>query len=333
MFRTVFLSAMSEKSAVETTNVLGFFNGNRWPIQLVISSLNVTLHLQPGEYIKDRAGRKINDPFFENYAKNRQLFRETTDKAVPIIRVPPPNNTPRPHDGHSVHQVTEFTHTPAGVRVPVMPKPKVVPVQTINKNSVQTMTMDEARKRGLAHRTREVPEDYGLTDTDTALPPRSPPPLRIATDLKPTKPTSLPQELLEAAMEEMPEGRSALVHSLSQNVTAPPPEEEAPSGFLNTITQNAPANSPIVAGPGTPARPKPASAPLEESMPEPAVPEPPVEEEQAPPQEPRPITARNKYVCMDCGLGFPFRSQLHRHAATKHKDLVDAIMASYMEES
>jgi hypothetical protein len=320
----------TEKTAVETSTVVGYYNGNKWPIQLVISSLNVTLHLQPGEYIKDRSGRKINDPFFEAYAKNRQLSRETTDKAVALIRVPVPSATPLPHDGQSVRQITEFTHTAAGVRVPVMPKPKIVSPQAINKNSVQGMTIEEARQRGLAHRTREVPEDYGLTDTDAALPPRSPPPLKIATDLKPMKPVSLPKELIEAAMGEMPEGRSALVQSLNQTGGVPPSEEEeAPPGFLNTVTQNAPPNSPIVAGPATPARPPVRPAPVEEALPAPMLDEPPVEEEQAPAVEPRPVTPRDKYVCMECGTGFQFRSLLFRHASTIHSEVADAIMAPY----
>lgn len=316
------------------TKTCGYYNGNKWPIQLVISSLNVTLHLQPGEFVKDRAGRKINDPLFDAYAKNRQLFRETSSTPVPLLRVPAPSSKPAPHDGQSVRQITEFTHTAAGVRVPVIPQPRNIAVQAVNKNSVQAMTIEQARKSGLVHRTREVPESYGITDTDSALPPRLPPPLKVATDMKPSKPVSLPEGLLAAAAEDVPAGRAALVQQLSQKVPESLPEEDDEAvGFMNAVTHNAPPDVNISTGPETPvpSRTKvPRNAP---QLPEPElaqVDEPPAEDEQdvALPA-PRQVTPRNKYVCSACGLGFPFRSQLERHAISKHKDDIEAILSVY----
>jgi hypothetical protein len=68
-----------------TTHTVGYYNGNKWPIQLVISKLNITLHLQPGEYILDQSRRKINDPFFDAY---KQLSKEISDDPVPLLTVP-----------------------------------------------------------------------------------------------------------------------------------------------------------------------------------------------------------------------------------------------------
>lgn len=73
-----------------TTHVLGYYNGAKWPIQIVFPKLNVTLTLEPGQFICDSTGRKINDPLFEPFAKHeRMLKRELSDVPVPICRVDP----------------------------------------------------------------------------------------------------------------------------------------------------------------------------------------------------------------------------------------------------
>src|SRR5437879_6083420 len=84
------IERMAQKGTKQntTTTTIGFYNGNHWPIQLVISKLNLTLTLQSGEYILDSKGRKINDPFFETFADHKQLMREVSDQHVPIISVP-----------------------------------------------------------------------------------------------------------------------------------------------------------------------------------------------------------------------------------------------------
>ena len=70
------------------TKTSGYYNDEKWPIQLVISKLNVTLNIKPGEFILGRDGRKINDPYFEVFT-GHGLSREVSDVPVPINNIPP----------------------------------------------------------------------------------------------------------------------------------------------------------------------------------------------------------------------------------------------------
>jgi hypothetical protein len=326
---------MSNSAAAETTNIVGYFNGNRWPIQLVISKLSITLHLQPGEYILDRLGRKVNDPFFEVYANSKQLQRETVDKPVPVIRVPVAAATVTPrHDGHSVRSVTRFKEDEKGIRRPVMPKPLVTAEQPINKPSVIGMSMQEARKAGLARRTIEVPEEYGVTDTEgSPISVSEAPPIKYARDTSRTKAPDLPKQLTE----EVPEPRKALVQQLEKGATTNKSLDSA-TGFMNTVIQTAPPDAPVLAGTPTPEGSVDTGGPLPEpEVTEPSVPEPPIEESGPTPigDEPPPLmggrSQAEPYGCLLCPdmKGFRFRSQLKKHAEQKHPDSVQKVMAPY----
>ena len=72
----------------KTTNVSGYFNAERWPIQLVLPGHKITLTLKPGDFILDRKGRKINDPYFETFADSAQLAREISKTPVSINHMP-----------------------------------------------------------------------------------------------------------------------------------------------------------------------------------------------------------------------------------------------------
>jgi len=332
----------SVPATVPTTSIVGYYNGNKWPIQLVISKLSITLHLQPGEYILDRQGRKINDPFFEVYANGKQLQRETSDRPVPVIRVPQSviNVAPR-SDGLSVHAVTEFKEDKHGVRQPVMPKPRDIPEQAINKPSVIAMSMDEARKSGLIKKPREVPEDYGVTDTD-GTPPRlsDVPKIKYAIDSSMTKrPADLPKELLQMPSEIASQRQPLLTQLKKAEATNAALDSE--TGFMNTIVRTAPPNAPVVAGKPAAitesAAPEPEAPPVvplpEPELDEPTESLPPVPTEEvvpAPPDEAAPAPRTdNPFVCSVCNIERKFRSQLKQHAESKHPDQVDAIMAPY----
>jgi hypothetical protein len=72
-----------------TTQVVGYYNGAKWPIQIVLPRLNLDLTLKPGEFICDSAGRKINDPILEEFVRPEgALNRELSDVPVPICPVP-----------------------------------------------------------------------------------------------------------------------------------------------------------------------------------------------------------------------------------------------------
>ena len=46
------MSNTAALATVQTTNVKGYFNGNKWPIHVGISELNVTLTLKPGQFVE-----------------------------------------------------------------------------------------------------------------------------------------------------------------------------------------------------------------------------------------------------------------------------------------
>lgn len=341
-----------------TTNVVGYYNGNRWPIQLVVSKLNITLTLEPGKYVLDRAGRKINDPYFEVFANNKQLHRELSQTPVPIITIPVVNAPPTTvAGGNPVRAVTEWTRDDRGIRQPVLtqpqpaqaqPQPAPLPAAVVASasESVTPMSMEEARRRGLVRKVRDVPEDYGVNDT-TGLPPSGIPKMRYSIDPGVNKPAPpLPKEMLALPKDDPNrQTRAQLVAGLAQGTKTPAPEDASSNPFANTAVVNAPANSPIMAG--TPivesmpveedAMPveddTPVSQPVAESLPEPDLSElqqsPAVPVAPAPPL--RPLTPKNQFTCMACGAPHKFRSQLLKHAQQKHPERINAIMAPYPE--
>lgn len=355
-------------SNTQMTNVVGYYNGERWPIQLVISKFNITLTLKAGEYILDRAGRKINDPYFELFVQNKQLRREESDKPVPLITVPvvtvaTPLTTPQ---ANPVRAVTQWTRDSKGVRQPVLAQPEPpaqlpAAVVATASDSVRPMTMEDARKAGYIRRVREVPEEYGVNDT-TGLPPANIPRMKVAIDPSMNKAAPpLPKEMLSLpANDPNRQARSQIVAGLTQSAKAPPADTSS-SPFGNAGVVN---SSPLMAGVPAPiqesalpeaAEPEPISEPepelqveLQEQQPVVALPEPDLKElqeleAQDPPPPPvapkitqpkvplKPLTPANKFTCMACGAPFKFRSQLLNHAKAKHADRVNAIMASYPE--
>jgi len=338
---------------MSNTNVVGYYNGNRWPIQLVVSKLNITLTLEPGKYILDRAGRKINDPYFEVFADRKQLHRELSDKPVPVITIPVVAPVVQPTgQANPVRAVTEWKRDERGVRMPVLTQPQPAQAQpqalpdaviASASESVRPMSMDEARKLGLVRKVREVPEDYGVNDT-TGLPPGGIPKMRYSIDPGVNKPQPpLPKEMLSLPKDDPNRAtRAPLVSSLAQGARVPAPEEQSTNPFSNTAVLNGPANSPIVAGTPEPivesadSGPEPEIADPEgiepEVLPMPEV-DMPIPARRVQPAQPplRQMTPKNKFMCAACQQPFQFRSQLVKHAQAKHPDRLNAILANYPE--
>lgn len=318
-----------------TTNVSGYYNGNRWPIQLVVSRLNVTLHLQPGDFILDKQKRKINDPFFELYTKPNQLSREVSDKAVPIISVPAvsASTTPMTPDGQAVRAVMEFTRDSRGVKQPVIPPPRVMEDQSVNKPPITAMTMDQARQLGLIRKVREVPEDYGVTDTNSASPPRTPPAIKYAMDTdQPARPQGdIPKQLKAAVPRNVAQERTQIQKQLAE-AEAATEMLDSESGFLNVATKNIPSDTGISVG--TPV----AEQSVDDSLPAPnlesdeALPAPTEEEEMPIPEQkvkPAVVPSKGRFACMECAESFKFRPELVGHAKRKHPDKINVILAAY----
>lgn len=175
---------------VPMTTTVGYFNGNKFPIHLFISALNQTLRLEVGEYIKDRAGACINDSFFDQYAMHpNQLTKEVSEQPVPLNALPPLNQAPvMPAGQPPVREITEFTKADRrGLHQPITPRPIVHTPRDPSTTSIQGMSVDEARKRGLIRPTRLVPEDYGA-DESTGQPASGEriPSIKYATDVPAT---------------------------------------------------------------------------------------------------------------------------------------------------
>ncbi len=312
-----------------TTNVVGYFNNQKFPLHLVISRLGITLEVKPGEYIRDVRGRKINDPVFDQY---RQLSRETSPTPVPLIAIPVQAPIPTTSDGQSVRQVTEFKMNDRGFREPVMPIPQERAPMPINNPAIRGMSVDEARRLKLIRPVREVPEDYGIADTDSAMPPRGPdiPLIKEARDMptpvnKAAQPAKLPPEL--TAPEEVPD-RAALQQQLAESQEKAQALDENPNGFLNTIVPNPPM-APVVA------MPLPRlddDEPEVETTPVP-VPEPVLEAPAPAPlatkPTPQPLPPRKKFICAADGRTFDFRSQLEQHVNRKFPHMRDQLLAAY----
>lgn len=270
---------MSNLSVEQGTKIVGYFNGKAWPIHLVISELNVTLQLKPGDFIIDRQGNKINDPFFEKYSG--QLSKEVSNTLVPVRLIPRPNAVAAPaRDGMAVREVTKFTVDKHGHKTPVIPPPmKPAKIQAENFNPVRGMSVEEARKLKLIKPTRPVPEDYGATESD-GMPTHGGviPEIKYATDTVRSKAAPLPKELTTLTTDEaakLPSAQVALAQNLAETSRSVPATTGADEpGFGNpAVDASLPAQiSSAPAAPPAAVAPPVAVTPPETSPPETSAP-------------------------------------------------------------
>lgn len=319
------------------TKTLGYYNGNDWPINLVISELNVSLNLAPGVYVKDAQQRQINDSYFDRFVKPLQLSKAVSKTGeVPLIAITHPAQPAQGDHQHSVRSVPGFTSDRNGTRAPAPEPPKHVPQPVaVNTPTHRGMSVDEARKLGLIGKPREIPEDYGITDTaGHPVDASKAPPIRYAIE---STPRVRQAEVLPAELTEM-EGldprvaaqRTQLVGSLAKGARA---NIDSPSGFLTEATVHTPAPMPVPAQP---------AALLEEQLPQPNIfasdqiapmPDPlaiaranaqkPMAEKTPAPKDDKP------FICNVDGSAFKYRSQLESYAKRKFVAQLEAIMAPY----
>jgi len=326
---------MNTATPTETTRTVGYFNSHSHPLHVVISKYGMTLELQPGKYVEDTKGRKINDPFFDGY---KLLTKETSETPVPMIRLGVPRAVENQrYDGHSVRQVTEFTHDARGVRRPVMPQRGLIPAPPENQPSVRSMSVEEARRLGLIRRTRAVPDDYGVADTDGA-PPQGIPPMKLATDLPPANPASTstgsgirrPMAAAQAQQRQptAPVEEAAAADDLNNlpepELTDPLATAQVGATMQEAVAGRGPAagtpSSVVSALPAADDEPE-AEAPLVDHGPE--VVEAEVEAPAAPPAK--------KFVCAADGKPFDTYAELAKHVKKNYRDLntVKSLLAPY----
>jgi hypothetical protein len=362
-------TAQSEQPKL--TSTVGYYNGNKWPIHLVISELGVTLHLKSGEFILDKQGRKINDPFFDKYAKPLQLSKEVSRNGqVPLIVVPPITAaTVSQRPPNAVSAAVGFTAD----RKPIMPVNRPVPSpHAVNTPTHMGMSVEEARRRGLiGGAVREVPEDYGVTDTSgRPVSVDQAPPIRYAIESTPKvrQAEQLPEGLLQVddKVDPSQQGtRQALVSSMQQAAAATSIVESA-TGFMNQATLHD-AAQPVAPAPAV--RPQTVQD-IEEPLPQPNIfapgqvqPAPtaasavaasvaagaqkmrppktgvivpkaaPAAAAPAPAAESKEPAPKNAkpFVCALDGKDFRYRSQLATYAQRKFPEKVSEILAPYPE--
>lgn len=189
------------------TNVVGYFNPNTYRVNVAISELNLTVMLEPMQFVMDRQGRKINDPLLDRFVGSKMLSPETSKKPVQIIYIP---TTTGPRVPDSRHVVRAGVKSPAGKwQAAPEPPPQAEQEQPpVAKSPTQGMSMDEARRRGLVGRARMVPEDYGAAETDgVPATGQNIPPIRYAVEsvapAAQARATALPKALTEQVRPEM----------------------------------------------------------------------------------------------------------------------------------
>lgn len=338
----------------KTTYTSGYFNSNNWPIQLFISKHNLQLLLQPGQFITDSNGQRINDPLFDNY---KQLSKELSKQPVPLTAIPEAPPLSRLPGGQAVYGTDQVTTNAAGRKVPVMPTtPPPVPT-AINASSVRGMSIEDARKAGLIGKVRVVPEDYGVNDTDGA--PRSAaevPPMKFSHESQPKVQTAgqLSEGLVNAVTTAKGDqgARRGLQQALAQGTRQTPAMITATGYVAAAKAKVAQATQVVTTIPAAPVAPEPSMPePVDDSsdMPEdsifaedavpasidnllPAAAEDVVEEtipitQAVKPIKPPPI--KRKFACVTCEDSFMTRAQYVDHVRAKHPNESKSLLAVY----
>jgi hypothetical protein len=360
----------------DTTTVVGYFNSNDYSMQLVISEHNLTLHLKPKQWVADRDGHIVNDPILDNYVGKGRLSRASDQtKQSPIVRlttlnhVTPAGQAPTQYQ-HPVYQATGFVKDANGQMVAVRPQ-DTAPQPTVpppaSYNPVKAMSVEQARKLRLIRPTKNVPEDFGVTD-NAGIPVSGAPEIKYAHDTTTevpvpavvAQPLTPEQAALVNNMQEAqklnPESptfveeaaKQALQRQAQPALTPPPaavlpPPPPSSAALLSKLTKSVPPPIP----PPIPAQPEPTVMTMNE-LPDPVLtPEAPpapapqptlvVEEELGQPAAPAKATVvvpqegtpKAVVKCPLCPNTKPFSTTgyLIRHINGKHGDRAPALLA------
>jgi hypothetical protein len=157
-------AAPESEGAPQSTKIIGFFNANRWPINIQSSELGVTIFLRNhGEYLVSRDGKKVNDPRLEKYCGVYGLAKEEGKADLPINWIRPPATQAASLFGFEAGKVVRSSdgNTTAAPSAP----PAHQPHQQITP--VGAMSMAQARKLGLVESSKPLPEDDPTAPVDS----------------------------------------------------------------------------------------------------------------------------------------------------------------------
>jgi hypothetical protein len=189
----------------ETTDILGYFNRNSFPVVISINSLNVNVTVGSKKYLVNSNGDKINDPILRRAAKQLYgLTIELSPTPLKIIALPRPGVVIQSAGFGGVHNTTPEKATEAAAApkrvvsksdaTPAPVKPAVAgsatkdPSALVSRentkagNPVRGMSAEEARKRGLILPTTSSNE--GVEDNNLELTGEKIPEIKIAQDIR-----------------------------------------------------------------------------------------------------------------------------------------------------
>lgn len=148
--------------APATTDVLGYYNKNDFPLQITSEHLGVNMQVAKKSYVTDRSLRKINDPRLDFYASSGLLSKEFSKTPVPLVLLA---GSPVAGAAPSTSVTSSRAATSAAApRVPVQGTitppgmPNKIPVvaqqsqPSVSAPGINAMTVAEAAKRGLIPR-------------------------------------------------------------------------------------------------------------------------------------------------------------------------------------
>lgn len=253
-----------------STSTVGYFNPNDYPLQVVISEHNLTLHLQPKQWVVDRTGKLVNDPILDRYVGKGRLSRASDPaKALdvvilqPVNKQPPPGALPNTYQ-HPVYAATGFVRDGNNQMIavqatPTAPQPAVPP--PVSYNPVKAMTVEEARRLRLIKPVKNVPEEAGVADTaGQPLSGDKTPSIQYAHDLVREK-AAAPAQPQAIVAQPMTEAQAALVNNLHTATALDPESPEFANQAMNQAAkalQGQPAPTVV-----PPPPPPPTSAVLE----------------------------------------------------------------------
>lgn len=341
----------NEQASPETTDVVGYFNNNSYPVVLNLSSLNLNVQVGSKKYLCDSAGKKINDPILRRFARAYGLSVEISKQVpVPIIHIARPDTIVQSAGFGGVANTTAAKAEKANAGAPIRTRtttpltpPTKSPVTGTNDparfisrentkagNPVQGMTVAEATAKGFIAPTTTPPE--GVEDNKLELTADRLPTIDYARDIRKPKPGGAHKSPTKvAAPAEKSPSETAMEDLETLDVGKASRELLAQLEAEAKVGPEAPAPE-AVSVPDAPLVDQNAAetATLEEAIAAASTTVPAAVEPEVPSTvEKLPADTKGKFVCAADGKSFPSRSYLERWVMRKYPDRVDELMANF----
>lgn len=302
-----------------TTKIIGFQNQNSWPVHVANNLLGIsqTLH-NKGDYVCDREGLKVNDPRLMQYVGSNMLTVHMGEAEIPVHTMPMSTHEATTRHGFGGTRTVPEVSTQKGVpKLPVKNEKEKPPTAVISPATTRIqdvepaglvksqwgfgMSMEQARKLGLAGNSKPIPEDHGVVDTEGAL--------LNGQQIPDISTPRYPRPKVQTDLSAFVQGE-AIMPPASEEISDAP-VKVAVDGFA---MPEMPRAEPLLEESET-------DAPAAEPEPEPTMPSTAVHSESQ---------GAVRFVDPETQRGFKYRSQLARFVQKKYpKEKADAIMSAY----